>query len=106
MDQNADRQIEIFSSALELPLEDRRAYLEQACADDDDLRRKVEELLATHLRSKEFMQGSPLGLEAQKVRAVQVGEKPGDRIDRYKLCFNKLAKAGVASCLWQSRMNR
>lgn len=94
MDHNPDRQIEIFSKALELPVEARRAYLEQACAGDQELRRKVEELIATHERSSEFMKDSPWGLMGQKVRAAQIGEKPGDRIDRYKL----LQQIGEGGC--------
>ena len=94
MDHEADRQIEIFTRALELPLEGRRAYLDQACAGDEELLRKVEELIAVHQRSGKFMQDSPWGAEAQKVRATQIGEKPGDRIDRYKL----LQQIGEGGC--------
>ena len=85
MDNETDRQVEIFTKALELPLEDRQAYLEQACAGDEDLRRKVEELISVHQRAKGFMEDLPLGLEAGKARTIQIGEQPGDRIDRYKL---------------------
>jgi serine/threonine protein kinase len=85
MDNEADRQIEIFTKALELPLEDRQAYLEQACAGDAELRREVEELIAVNQRSKGFMEDSPWGLETDKARVTQIGEQPGNRIDRYKL---------------------
>lgn len=37
----------IFSKALNLPLPDRRAFLDQACGNDTTLRREVEALLAT-----------------------------------------------------------
>jgi serine/threonine protein kinase len=94
MDHESDHQIEIFSRAIELPLEDRRAYLDQACAGNGELRRKIEELMAVHQRSKGFMQDSPWGLEAQKVRTVQIGEQPGDRVDRYKL----LQQIGEGGC--------
>ena len=94
MDHNTDSQIEIFTRALELPSEARRAYLEQACAGNGELRRKIEELIAVHERSREFMQNSAWGLEAEKVRAAQIGETPGDRIDRYKL----LQQIGEGGC--------
>ena len=94
MDHETDRQIEIFTRALELPPEGRRAYLEQACAGNEDLRRKVEALLAVHQRSGEFMRDSPWGLESREVRAAQIGEQPGDRIDRYKL----LQQIGEGGC--------
>ncbi|MGH9722233.1 MAG: protein kinase domain-containing protein, partial [Bryobacteraceae bacterium] len=38
---------EIFGSALELPEQDRRAYLEESCASDPALREEVERLLAS-----------------------------------------------------------
>ncbi len=85
MDKETDHQIEIFTKALELPLKDRPAYLDQACAGDEELRRKVEELIAVNQRSKGFMEDSPWRLEAGKARTIQIGERPGDRIDRYKL---------------------
>jgi len=37
---------ELFRSALEQTVEERSAYLERACAGDDDLRAEVESLLA------------------------------------------------------------
>jgi len=94
MDHESERQIEIFTRALELPLEGRQEYLEQACEGNEELRRKVEELMAVHQRSKGFMEDLPLGLDAQKMRATQIGEQPGDRIDRYKL----LQQIGEGGC--------
>jgi serine/threonine protein kinase/formylglycine-generating enzyme required for sulfatase activity len=45
----------IFLAALEHAGAERAAYLEQACAGDDALRRQVDELLAAHDRSGEFL---------------------------------------------------
>src|SRR5258708_4810863 len=39
---------DVFATALEQPVDHRQAYLEQACATDSDLRRRVEALLAAH----------------------------------------------------------
>ncbi len=47
----------IFSAALERPsAEARAAYLDQACAGDDGLRRRVEWLLRAHLRAAGFLE--------------------------------------------------
>jgi len=43
------RQLEVFSAALERPADpERDAFVVQACAGDDDLRRAVETLIARH----------------------------------------------------------
>ena len=46
---------EIFATAVELPPEQRQAYLEHTCAGDADLRRQVEALLAAHARAGSFL---------------------------------------------------
>lgn len=94
MENEANRQIEIFTKAAELPPECRRAYLEQACGGDEELLHKVEELLEVQQRSKEFMENPPWSPETLKARTTQIGEQPGDRIDRYKL----LQQIGEGGC--------
>ena len=46
---------ELFHAALELPLERRAAFLADACAGDDELRRDVESLLAAHEEAGDFV---------------------------------------------------
>jgi eukaryotic-like serine/threonine-protein kinase len=55
------RQNDVFLAALELAPERRRAYLDEACADDDELRRLVVELLAAHDAAGSFL-STPIGL--------------------------------------------
>jgi len=43
----------LFHLALERPASERPAFLERACAGDDALRRRVEDLLHTQRRSSE-----------------------------------------------------
>jgi hypothetical protein len=45
----------IFDGAIELPLEQRSAYVQEACAGDDLLRRRVEALLGAHDSAESFM---------------------------------------------------
>jgi hypothetical protein len=42
------REEALFSQAIELPKDERAAFLEEACADDLALRSRIEELLAAH----------------------------------------------------------
>ena len=45
MDDRHERVFELFSRARRLPTQERRPFLEDACADDDVLREEVESLL-------------------------------------------------------------
>src|SRR5262245_2392151 len=45
----------IFASVLELPLQERLAYLEQACGSDDKLLGQVQALLAAHAQAGSFL---------------------------------------------------
>ena len=47
---------DIFQTACELTLEERDAYLDRACADDEKLRREVEELLKFHEPDATFLE--------------------------------------------------
>ena len=56
---------------------ERAAYLQRACADDASLRQRLEQLLTAHDEAG--------GLASAEAVILPVTEKPGDRIDRYKL---------------------
>ena len=52
---------QVFLAALDLPSADRRsAYLDTACGKDTEFRRQVEELLAAHFKSGNFL-NEPIG---------------------------------------------
>jgi serine/threonine protein kinase len=74
---------DIFCDALELasPAE-RAAYLDQACADDADLRRRVERLLEAHAASDSFLAGGPAIAAAA---APSLTEAPLTVLGPYKL---------------------
>src|SRR5437763_143332 len=79
----------IFDAALELPAEERPAYLSRACSGNEALRRQVERLLRNLSRAGHFLtQGEQVASEPP------VLEKPGDRIGRYKL----LQQIGEGGC--------
>jgi serine/threonine-protein kinase len=52
----------IFDAALDLAPNDRAGYLAQACADDFELRHRVERLLEAHDRPSEFLQAPAVEL--------------------------------------------
>jgi serine/threonine protein kinase len=91
---NGKRDIDLFTEAIELPNEERIAFLDRACAGDEELRRKIEKLLKFNDRAGDFLETPPTG-SINDVRAkVSAGEKPGDLVDRYKL----LQQIGEGGC--------
>ena len=67
-----NREVALFSAALELPTSQRAAYLAEACADDPALRLRLEALLHDHEAAGAFLetpppvaQASPIGAEVQ-----------------------------------------
>src|SRR5438876_3800335 len=62
---------------------EREAYLQRACTDDVELRRKVEQLLQARLNAESFLESPPPGLGAGEKRPISEG--PGTIIGPYKL---------------------
>ena len=71
----------LFHAVLELPPEQRSAFLAESCPDEPALRARVAALLAAHEEAGEFL-SSPTG---SNELAVSPDEQPGQRIGRYKL---------------------
>ena len=59
MNGSADHKAAVFTEALQLPEDERAAYLERACGGDVELRRGVEALLKEHSKIGDFLEKSP-----------------------------------------------
>src|SRR6185503_15093851 len=94
MNDSPDRKVDVFTEALQLSTEDRAAFLERACGNDKELLQQVEALLLTHNQVGDFLEEPPQGPSADAQSRISVGEKPGDRIGRYKL----LQQIGEGGC--------
>src|SRR6185369_10305740 len=51
-----EKAIDLFQSALERAPEERAAFLNESCHDDEDMRREVESLLTSHERAENFIE--------------------------------------------------
>src|SRR5882724_7907846 len=92
MNDSRDRDVVVFAEAIQLPASERSAYLACACGADKERRRRIEQLLEAHDQVGDFLEQPPP--EAESVAQAPVGEKPGDRIGRYKL----LQQIGEGGC--------
>jgi WD40 repeat protein/serine/threonine protein kinase len=74
----------IFFEAQQKPAGERAAYLDEACANDAELRQRVERFLGAQAEIGSFLEGaaSPVAVTADEMR---VAERPGTVIGPYKL---------------------
>jgi len=85
------KQVEqLYHAALERAPDERAAFLAEACADDSDLRREVEELLHYDGTAESFMQGNALVVAAQELESEEPSQialqlLAGQRIGAYKI---------------------
>lgn len=92
IDQAAEQ---LFGEILELPREQRPAFLDRKCAGQPALRRKLEDLLAENDRLSGFLSESPL--QRVNAGAATVGAKslsPGTRLGRYFI-LEKVGAGGM-----------
>lgn len=65
---------ELFDKALALDPQDRESFLDEACADDPELRQELATLLASHGKEDDFLETSILGKEPD---GLEIGQLVG-----------------------------
>jgi Tol biopolymer transport system component len=68
---------ELFDAALERGAGERDAFLDSACAGDDELRAAVERLLAAHARAADFIESPAMEVAARLAVTSEVGRRVG-----------------------------
>ena len=94
---------QIFDGALERSEVDRAAYLRVVCARDDDLRREVESLLASHDSAGDFLDKPAANLAGSGQTLISSGidiqeYPPGHRVGAYEL--QKCIGRGGMGSVW------
>jgi len=59
----------LYRAALERDPAERQAYLDEACAGDEELRREIESLLAYDERASQFLETPAMEVEAKSMAA-------------------------------------
>ncbi len=75
----------LFEAALELEVEQRVAFLREACGGDEPLRREVESLLAQEQKAEDFMQAPALEVAARELARDQADSMVGRQIGSYRV---------------------
>jgi len=89
-----NRDVEVFTEAINLPAGERAAFLDKVCEGDAKLRQQVETLLQTHDRVGDFLEESPQKTAMDARSGTAADARAGDRIGRYKL----LQQIGEGGC--------
>ncbi len=87
----------IFQAAIELKLDERAAFLTEACAGDAGLRSRVEKLLASHDGAGAFLQ-SPAAVDAGAIEQIEPSAEQavGKRIGPYEI-IRELGHGGMGT---------
>ena len=75
----------LYHTALETDASQRSAFLDQACAGDDELRREVESLLAYVTRAQDFIESPAIELAATMLAKDQAGSAIGLKAGPYQI---------------------
>jgi eukaryotic-like serine/threonine-protein kinase len=76
---------ELFESALERAPDERTAFLDQACAGDEEVRKEVESLIASHEKTGSFIDAPAFEAAGQLLAEDQSDLAVGQRIGHYKI---------------------
>jgi len=80
-----EKVIDLFQSALERAPEERAAFLDEACHDDEGMRREVESLLTSHERAENFIEVPAFEVAPELVTDDSAGALVGKVLGHYRI---------------------
>jgi len=87
---------EMFRIAIEQEPQQRAAYLDQACADDSELREEIESLLASHDHAETFIETPAFADSVKAITETDVEQIEGRRIGSYQL-MREIGRGGMGT---------
>jgi hypothetical protein len=85
MSEKHPREEAIFEGALQLPPEQREAYLKAECGGDDTLLERIRDLIWFHGKVDGPLETPAVAPPRKATMSLPPGEKPGDKIGNYKI---------------------
>jgi serine/threonine protein kinase len=87
---------DIFEKALELEEKERAAFIAEACADDSDLRYKVEKMLAAHDKAGDFISAHVMenATDLFYDKDSRLSLKPGHQLNHYRI-LKQIGEGGM-----------
>src|SRR4029450_11796153 len=80
-----EKVIDLFQSALERAPEERAAFLDESCHDDEGMRREVESLLTSHERAENFIEVPAFEVAPELATNDSAGALVGKLIGHYRI---------------------
>src|SRR5678815_2974535 len=90
MNQEANKERQIFAETIELPAERRATFLKEACGTDGELLKRVQELLDAYSDESPVLRT----VRVTSPDAQNISEGPGTKIGRYKL-LQQIGEGGM-----------
>jgi len=96
MSEPPGREVLVFNAALQMPADERAAFLSETCQDDIEMERRVAALLEAHEGAGAFLRETPgsLGANGDRNELEPPGQRCGDHVGRFKL----LGQIGEGGC--------
>src|SRR4030095_8338418 len=76
---------DLFQTAVERAPEERAAFLDESCHDDEDMRREVESLLTSHERAQNFIEIPAFKVAPELATSDSAGALVGKLIGHYQI---------------------
>jgi serine/threonine protein kinase len=96
---------ELFHATLEIPIDKRAAFLQEACGTDDSLRKEVEELLEAHLMAGGFIEAPALKNVLKFFSDSEDHLIDGQRIGAYQI-IREIGRGGMGAVYLAARADK
>src|SRR5262245_9327173 len=100
------KQIEtVFEHARELPESERPSFLTQTCNGDEELRREVESLLASHAKAGDFIDRPSLFFSPETIEETGASFQTGELIGPYRV-LREIGRGGMGAVYLAERADQ